>query len=82
MACKDCGPEIWAQCDACKLVDNDERHKLTVFCNICNAYLCKRCAEDIPQRTEAAFLSAKEKIKKYYQKKKITLLNFINQKNV
>jgi len=62
MACPGgCGPKVQGQCDACKLVDGDERFKPVFFCTVCNAYLCADCLDNYGKRTGAAIIRLAER---------------------
>ena len=62
MACTTCGPETQGQCDACKLVDGDNRFKKVFFCETCKAYLCKDCSDNLPKRALAAGMDFGNKV--------------------
>lgn len=40
-------------CDVCKLVDGDEQPKLSAFCSVCSAWICKACYPQVTRRAEA-----------------------------
>jgi hypothetical protein len=38
-SCKD-GKWQYHECDVCKLVNNDTNHKKSIYCKVCDAWLC------------------------------------------
>lgn len=66
--CTGCQPsttntaKYWTVCECCKRVDNDNGEKFTVFCHLCNAYICESCSKDWGKRILAFGDKVKEKI--------------------
>jgi hypothetical protein len=56
MGCNTCGPSVQAQCDCCLLVDNDKSFKVVVWCEDCQAYICKDCDRNWFKRGAAYLL--------------------------
>lgn len=56
MPCTSCGESTQAQCDCCLLVNNDKTFKIVVWCEQCQAYICKACDNNWLKRSVAYFL--------------------------
>lgn len=56
MACKNCSGKFQGRCDCCYLVDNTQTVKEVVFCEKCNAYICKPCQKNWIKRSVAYFI--------------------------
>ena len=67
--CKDCGEKAQGVCDACRLVDGDNKAKTVYYCKTCGAYLCSDCSDNWSKRTQAASINLVHKIQKYWHLK-------------
>jgi rubredoxin len=45
-------------CDVCVLVYNDSTPKWVEWCQVCHAWLCRRCRSDPVARVKAALIRA------------------------
>ncbi len=56
MACKNCTGKFQGRCDCCYLVDGTEKIKEVVFCEKCDAFICKECQSNWLKRSIAYFV--------------------------
>ncbi len=54
--CKNCDQKFQGRCDVCSLVDNDNTFKEVVYCEECEAYICKKCQSNWIKRAVAYFI--------------------------
>jgi hypothetical protein len=53
MACKDCTGKYQGRCDCCYIVDGIDTIKEVVYCNTCDAFICKPCQNNWIKRSIA-----------------------------
>jgi hypothetical protein len=47
-------------CKVCELIDNDKSIKPIIFCEFCNANICKSCEPNLLRRAKAMLLNLKK----------------------
>ena len=55
--------ERTGECDVCALVDDNHEHKVTRYCGLCHAWMCRSCFDDGPKRAKAAVKRGLAKLK-------------------
>ena len=53
MACKNCTGNFQGRCDCCYIVDGIDTIKEVVYCNTCDAFICKSCQNNWVKRSIA-----------------------------
>lgn len=65
---------VFNPCKVCQLIDNDNKSKGVVFCDLCGAYICEPCYSNPVKRAAAAAMNFGAKVveetKKVFSKSK------------
>lgn len=52
------------ECDVCALVDDIHDEKVTRYCGLCRAWMCRECFENQPKRAKAAVMKGARALKR------------------
>lgn len=55
-------PSRFGACDVCTTVNGNQHPKPTIYCKLCNAWICEACKADVAKRGFAALIVGFEKV--------------------